>query len=167
MSLSWWCYLTVSSSASPCPCCLKSFPASGSFSVNQRFTSGDQSIGASASTSVLPMNIQGWFPCSGVFSSITIWAEGKGSIHNWNSNIQGRCQFIHVCEIIQKQNIYLLCRFAKYSTKVKICFPVLILESLSDYFHTISFTEILYTYIQAMYIPIHMCRKTKVASQNE
>ena len=42
--------------------CLQSFPASGFFPMSQLFTSGDQSIGTSASASVLPMNIQGWFP---------------------------------------------------------------------------------------------------------
>ena len=42
--------------------CLQSFPASGSFQMSQFFTSGGQSIGASASASVLPMNIQDWFP---------------------------------------------------------------------------------------------------------
>ena len=46
----------------PFSSCLLSFTASGSFPVSQLFTSGDQSIGASASVSVLPMNIQGWFP---------------------------------------------------------------------------------------------------------
>ena len=58
-SLSWWCYLTTSS-CSPFSSCPRSFPASGSFPVSHLFTSGSQSIGASAS--VLPMNIQGWFP---------------------------------------------------------------------------------------------------------
>ena len=64
---------------------LQSFPASGSFQMSQFFTSGGQSIGASASASVLPMNIQGWFPLgltgllslqskglSGIFSNITV-----------------------------------------------------------------------------------------------
>ena len=46
----------------PFSSCLQSFPASGSFPTSQVFTSGAQSIGASTSTSVLPMNIQGWFP---------------------------------------------------------------------------------------------------------
>ena len=59
--LSQWCYLTISSSAAPFSFCLQSFPASGSFPVSQLFKSSDQVIGASASTSVLPMNIQGWF----------------------------------------------------------------------------------------------------------
>ena len=56
--LSQWCYLTVSSSAALFSFCLHSFPASGSFSLSQLFTSGGQSIGVSASVLVLPMNIQ-------------------------------------------------------------------------------------------------------------
>ena len=54
--LSWWCYPTISSSVVPFPSCLQSFPASGSFPMSQFFTSGGQSIGVSASTSVLPMH---------------------------------------------------------------------------------------------------------------
>ena len=56
----WWCHATISSSVFPFPCLLQSFPASGSFQMSQFFTSGGQSIGASASASVL--NIQDWFP---------------------------------------------------------------------------------------------------------
>ena len=56
--LSQWCYPTVSSSASPYFFCLQSCPASGSFPVNQLFTSGGHSTGALASASVLPMNIR-------------------------------------------------------------------------------------------------------------
>ena len=53
---------TISSSVIPFSSCLQSFPASGSFQKSQLFTSGGQSIGVSASRSVLPMNIQDWFP---------------------------------------------------------------------------------------------------------
>ena len=59
--LSWWCHPTISSSVVPFFSHLQSFPASGSFQMSQLFTSGGQSIGASASASVLPMNIQDWF----------------------------------------------------------------------------------------------------------
>ena len=59
---SWWCHPTISSSTVPFSSCLQSFPASGSFLINQYFTSGDQSIESSASASILTMNIQGWFP---------------------------------------------------------------------------------------------------------
>ena len=83
--LSWWCHPTSSSSVVPFSSCLQSFPASGSFLMGWLFESGGQSIGASASASVLPMNIQGWFPLgwtglislhskglSRVFSSTTV-----------------------------------------------------------------------------------------------
>ena len=58
--LSRWCHPTISSSVIPFSSRLQSFPASGSFPMNQLFTSGGQSIGVSASASVLPMNTQGW-----------------------------------------------------------------------------------------------------------
>ena len=60
-----WCHPTISSSVVPFSSCLQSFPASGSFPVSQKawfFASGGQSIGASASASVLPMRFQVWFP---------------------------------------------------------------------------------------------------------
>ena len=60
--LSQWCHPTISSSVARLSSCLQSFPASGSFPMSGLFASGGQSIGASASASVLPMNIQDWFP---------------------------------------------------------------------------------------------------------
>ena len=82
--LSWWCHPGISSSVAPFSC-HQSFPASGSFPMSQLFASGGQSIGASALTSVLPMNIQDWSPlgwtgwislqskgCSAVFSNATV-----------------------------------------------------------------------------------------------
>ena len=54
--LSWWCHLTISSSAAPFSFCFQSFPASGSFPMSQLFTSGGQSIGASALALIFPMN---------------------------------------------------------------------------------------------------------------
>ena len=57
-----WCHPTTSSSVGPFSSHLQSFPASGSFPVSQFFASGDQSIGVSASVTVLSMNFQGWFP---------------------------------------------------------------------------------------------------------
>ena len=58
--LNQWCHPTISSSVVPFFSCPQSFPASGSFQLCQLFTSGGQSIGVSASTSVLPMNTQDW-----------------------------------------------------------------------------------------------------------
>ena len=60
--LSRWCHPAISSSAIPFSSCPQSFPASGSFPMSQFFASGGQSIGLSASTSVLPMNSQDWSP---------------------------------------------------------------------------------------------------------
>ena len=64
MDMSQWCHPTISSSVLPFFSCLQSFPASGSFQMSQFFATGGQSIGvsASASVSVLPVNIQGWIP---------------------------------------------------------------------------------------------------------
>ena len=73
--LSWWCHPTTSSSAVPFSSCLQSSPASGSFQVTQFFTSGGQSTGVSASVSVLPMNIQDWFPL-GWTGWISLESEG-------------------------------------------------------------------------------------------
>ena len=73
--LSQWWYLTISSSVTPFSFCLQSFPALGSFPINWLFTSGGQSIRASAS--VLLMNIQGWFPLgfTGLISFRTHWFD--------------------------------------------------------------------------------------------
>ena len=60
--LNWWCHPTISSSVAPFSSCPQSFPASVSSPVSWLFASGGQSIVASASASVLPMNIQDWFP---------------------------------------------------------------------------------------------------------
>ena len=60
--LSQWCHPTISSSVNPFSSCPQSFLASGSFPVNQLFASGGQSVGVSASASVLPMYIQDWLP---------------------------------------------------------------------------------------------------------
>ena len=77
--LSQWCHPTISSSVVPFSSCLKSFPASGSFLMSWLFASGGQSIGASVSTSVLPMNIQGWFPL-GLIGLISLLSKGLSRV---------------------------------------------------------------------------------------
>ena len=72
--LSQWCYLTISSSVAVFSFCFQTFPASGSFSMSWLFTAGGQNIGVSASASVLPMNIQGWFPL-GLTGLISLLSE--------------------------------------------------------------------------------------------
>ena len=77
--LSWWCHPTISSSVIPFSSCLQSFPASGSFLMSQFFTSGGQSIGASASASVLPMYMQDWSPL-GLTGWISLQSKGLSRI---------------------------------------------------------------------------------------
>ena len=78
-SLSCWCHPTISSSVVPFSSCLQSFPASGSFQMSQFFISGGRSIGASASASVLPMNIQDWFPL-GLTGWISLLSKGLSRV---------------------------------------------------------------------------------------
>ena len=104
--LSWWCHQAISSSVIPFYSCLQSFPASGSLLMSQLFASGGQSIGDSASASVVTIKIQDWFPLrltglislqskqlSRVFYNTTVWKNqffssrlsswSNTQIHTW------------------------------------------------------------------------------------
>ena len=81
-----WCHPTISSTVVPFSSCLQSFPASGSFPMGQFFTSGGQSIGVSASVSVLPMNIQDWFPL-GLSGMISLQSKGLSRVFS-NTTVQ-------------------------------------------------------------------------------
>ena len=84
--LSRWCHPAISSSVIPFSSCLQSFPASGSFPMSQLFTSGGQSIGLSASTSVLPMNTQDWSPL-GWTGWISLQSKGLSRVFS-NTTVQ-------------------------------------------------------------------------------
>ena len=86
-------YLTISSFAAPFSFCLQSFLASGSFPMSQLFTSCSQSIGASASISVLPMRIQDWFPL-GLTSLISLLSKGLSRV--FSSTIVQKHQFFGI-----------------------------------------------------------------------
>ena len=77
--LNQWCHPTILSSVFPFSFCLQSFPASGSFPMTQFFASGGQSIGVSASTSVLPMNTLDWFPL-GWTALISLQSKGLSRV---------------------------------------------------------------------------------------
>ena len=83
-----WCHLAISSSVVPFSSCPPSFPASGSFTMTLLFSSGGQSIGASASASVLPMNIQGWFPF-GLTGLISLQSKGFSRVFS-NTTVRKR-----------------------------------------------------------------------------
>ena len=91
--LSRWCHPTISSSVLPFPSCPQSFPASGSFQMSQLFASGGQSIGVSASTSVLPINTQDWFPL-GWTGCICLQSKGLSRVFS-NTTVQ-KHQFFSV-----------------------------------------------------------------------
>ena len=84
--LSWWCHSTISSSVVPFFSHFQSFLASGSLLMSQLFTSGDQSIGASASTSTLPVNIQDWSPL-GLTGLISLQSKGLSRVFS-NTTVQ-------------------------------------------------------------------------------
>ena len=84
--LSRWCHPTVSSSVIPFSSRLQSFAASGSFQMSQLFASGGQSFGVSASTSVLPMNTQDWFPL-GWTGWISLQSKGLSRVFS-NTTVQ-------------------------------------------------------------------------------
>ena len=85
-----WCHPTISSSVVPFPHCPQFFPASGSFQMSQLFVSGGQSIGVSASASVLPMNTQDWSP-----SGWTVWIslQSKGLSRVFSNTTVQKHQF--------------------------------------------------------------------------
>ena len=81
-----WCYPTISSSIIPFSFCLQLFPESGSFLKSQFYTSGGESFRVSASASVLPMNIQDWFPL-GWTSCIFLQSKGLSRVFS-NTTVQ-------------------------------------------------------------------------------
>ena len=82
----WWWHPTILSSVDPLSSCLQSFPESGSFPMSQFFASGGQIIGVSASASVLPMNIQDWFPL-GLTGWISLQSKGLSRVFS-NTTVQ-------------------------------------------------------------------------------
>ena len=79
-----WCHPTIWPSAVPFSSCLQSFPTLGSFLMSQLFTSGGQSIGVLASASVLPMNIQSWFPL-GLTDLLAVQGTPKSLLQHYSS----------------------------------------------------------------------------------
>ena len=104
------CHPTISSSVVPFSSCLQSFPTSGSFPMSQFFASGGQSIGASASASasVLPINIRDWSPL-GWTGWISLQSKGLSRVFS-NTTVQkhqcawpSACLFINACWLTLKE----------------------------------------------------------------
>ena len=106
--LSQWFYLTISSSATRSSFCLQSFPASGSFPMSWLIASGGQSIGFSASASVLPVNIQDWFPLG--FTGL-ISLQSKGLSRAFSSTTILKHQFLVLSLLmVQLSHLYMSTR---------------------------------------------------------
>ena len=94
-----WCHPTISSSVTPFSSCPQSFPASWSFPMIQLFGSCGQSTGTSASSSVLPVNIQGWFPLEWTCLILAVQGTIKSLLQHHNCHMT---QQSHFCVYIQR-----------------------------------------------------------------
>ena len=102
--LSRWCHPTISSSVVPFSSCPQSFPASGSFQMSQLFASGGQSIGVSASASVLPMNTRDWAPL-GWTGWISLQSKGLSRVFS-NTTVQKHQFFDAQLPLYSNSHIY-------------------------------------------------------------
>ena len=102
--LSRWYHQTISSSVFPFSSLIQSFPGSGSLSMSQSFASGGQSIGVSASKSVLPMNIQGWFPL-GWTGWISLQSKGLWRVFS-NTAVQKHKFFCAKLSLLSNHHIH-------------------------------------------------------------
>ena len=108
-----WCHLTISTSIVPFSSRLQPFPTSGSFPVSPLFASGGQRTGTSALASVLPMNIQGWFPLRRT-GLISLLSKGLSRVFSsiFSSTTVQKHQFfssqtpsIWECDLIRRQSL--------------------------------------------------------------
>ena len=125
--LSRWWHPTTSSSVAPFSPCLQSFPKSVSFPMSQLFTSGGQSIGASASASVLPVSIQGWSPL-GLTGLISLQSKGLSRVfsstrvqmHQFFGALPSLRSNSHICTwLLEKPTLWL---YGPLSAKWCLCF---------------------------------------------
>ena len=115
-----WCHRTISSSVIPFSSCLQSFPSSGSFPMSQFFTSGGQSTGAWALASVLPMNIQDWFPL-GLTGLISLLSKGLSRVFS-NTTVQ-KHQFFSAQPSLTAQ-LSMISQLVHLLSPVQLCDPM-------------------------------------------
>ena len=122
--LSQWCHPTISSSVTLFSSCPQSFPSSGSFPMSWLFPPGGQSIEASVSVSVLPMNIQGWFPL-GLIGLISLQSEGLSRVFlsstNWCHSLKASILWSSAFFMDQLSQLYM--------TTGKPCFYYIIMAT--------------------------------------
>ena len=113
-ALNQWCYLNISSSATPFSFCLQSFLASESFPMSQLFKSGSQSMGTWASASVLPMDIQSWFPLG--LTGLILQSKGLSTV--FSSTTLRKYQFFGAQPSIWSNSHCLYIQFMGFSQQV-------------------------------------------------
>ena len=129
-SLSWWCHPTISSSVIPY-LCFQFFPASWSCLMSQFFASSGQSVGAS----VLPVNIQGWFPL-GLTGLISLQSKGISVLqhHNLKAPILGKSDLF----LDEPTNSYMTTSKKKKKKKVALTIWIFVSKETSLFFNTLS-----------------------------
>ena len=154
--LNQWCQPTISFSVVPFSSCLQSFPASGSFPMSHLFISSGQSIGASASESVLPMNIQDWVPL-GWTGWISFQSKGLSKVFS-NATVQKhqilQCTYINISQISPLLP-------AQSETNVPITRILFVLDIFKIYFNYLFCVSYVCVYIYIyVYMSIH-CLKSR------
>ena len=104
--LSQWCHPTISSSIVPFSHCLLYFPASGSFPLCWLFASESQSIGSSTSATVLPMNIQGWFPL-GLTDLISLLSKGLSRVFGTHNSSKASILWPSAFFMVQIKHLFM------------------------------------------------------------
>ena len=124
-----WCHPTISSFAIPFSSCLQSFPASGSFPMSKLFTSGGLNMEASASASVLPMNIQGWYPL-GLTGLISLQSKGLSRVFSNTNSSKASILQCSAFFMIQLSHLYM-------TTRKTIALTTLTFASKVSFLHTL------------------------------
>ena len=117
--LSQWCHPTISSSVAPFSSCPQSFPASGSFPVSFLFASDGQGTGASASASILPMNVQNWFPLE--LTDLILLSKRHSRVFS-NTSIQKQQFFGSQPSLLSKSHICPSLLYLKWITKKNLLY---------------------------------------------
>ena len=152
--LSQWCYPTISFSVVSFSSCLQSFPASGSFPMSHLFTSSGQNIGASASASALPKNIQDWVPLE-LTGWISLQSKGLSKVFS-NTTVQKhqvlQCIYINISRISPLLP-------SQSETNVPTTRTLFVLDIFKIYFNYLFYVRHIYIYIY-VYMSIY-CLKSR------
>ena len=163
--LSQWCYPTISFSVIPFSFCPQSFPASRSFPISQLFASGGQNIGASASASVLPLNIQDWFPV-GLTGLISLKFKGLSRVFYSTTVRKHQLEtilFISTTYILQSHSKNwirrILNHFSKGNRGSSYCEPLVTFLSINQYKNCFCIDIVLFYVCFCLKTPLNIIRR--------